>query len=192
MIEFDGATLRVSAAYAIKVPGAVPYSSEDAHYSMSLEIPVDDGANLEAIAEQARSLAEQLTTGVKLMVFTELDVAFEDSDGTLRPVLTTSNIPTAAPKASAAQTPAPQGRPASGNAPSSDRSKILADLGFGTIAYLDNRPKKASGDFKPGAADFRSADKVNEGRYHSVWIAQKDGTPNAEAVEALTAAGVSV
>lgn len=191
MIETNGATLRVSASYGLKVPGAAPYSSEDAHYSFSLEQPVEDGVTLEDLASAARDLSEALTTGVKLMAFTELDVAFEDKDGTLRPVITTNTVPTAAPPKQ--YNSAPQGRPASGNkgTQTSARATIQADLGNGMRGYLDNRGLKQTGEFKAGAADFRSVDKI-DGRYHSVWIAQKDGTPNAEVVAALQGAGVSV
>ena len=197
MIETDGATLKVSAAYAIKIPGAVPYSSEDAHYSITLEQPVADGIALDDLVESARELSAAMETGVKLQVFTSLDIAFEEADGTLRPVMTVNDVPTVAPKPSYAQ---PQGRPASGNksskpAATGDRPTITADLGNGTIAYLDNRGLKDlgpdNGGFKAGAADFRSVDKI-DGRFHSVWIAQKGGEPNTEVVEALQTAGVSV
>ncbi len=196
MIEIvDGTVLRISSSYGLKVPGAQPYSSEDAHYSFSVEAPIDSVDSLDGLIEAAQDLAQALTNGVKLQAFAELDVAFEDKDGTLRPVLTVPDIPTAAPQAS--------GRPASGNrptqrpaqpAPTSDRATITADLGFGTLTYLDNRPLKADGSFKPGAADFRSADKVaaNGDKYHSVWIAQKGGAKNADVVAALEAAGITV
>jgi hypothetical protein len=190
MIETDGAVLKVSASYAVTKPGAVPYSSENAHYSFSVEQPVEDGVSLDDLVGSARDLSAALTTGVKLMVFTELDVAFEEADGTLRPVLTVAEVPTAAPAKSYAK---PAGRPASGNTgtQTSQRATINADLGNGMRGYLDNRGLKQSGEFKAGAADFRSVDKI-DGRYHSVWIAQKDGTPNAEVVEALQGAGISV
>ena len=193
MIELDGATLRISATYGIKVPGAQPYSSEDAHYSFSIEQPVDDGVSLDQLIEEAQELAQSLESGVKLQAFSSLDVPFEDVDGTLRPVLTVTQVPTSAPKAG--------GRPASGNrapqqqraqAASSDRDTITIDFGLGVNEYLDNRPLKADGTFKAGAADFRSAEKIRDGGYHSVWIAQKGGAQNADVVAALTAAGISV
>ncbi len=187
MIELDGATLRVSASYGIKVPGAQPYSSEDAHYSFSIEQPLDDGVVLDDLISSAADLSQALETGVKLQAFSSLDIAFEEADGTLRPVFTVPDVPTTAPKAPAAKQ---QSYPRSSNKPTATRATIMADLGQGQLAYLDNRPLKATGEFKPGAADFRSVDKV-DGRYHSVWIAQKDGTPNTQVVEALSAAGIS-
>jgi hypothetical protein len=196
MIEIvDGTTLRISSSYGLKVPGAQPYSSEDAHYSFSVETPIDSVDSLDGLIEAAQDLAQALTNGVKLQAFAELDVAFEDKDGTLRPVLTVPDVPASAPRAG--------GRPASGaTAPSaprqqvdtSDRATITADLGFGSLTYLDNRPLKAAGKFKAGAADFRSKDKVaaNGDKYHSVWIAQKGGEQNADVVTALSAAGITV
>lgn len=191
MIEIDGATLRVSAGYSLKVPTNVPYSMEDAHFSFSIEQPLEDEASLEAVIEQARELSAALETGVKLQTFTALDVAFEDADGTLRPVITVPDVPTAAPKA--APFKAGGGRPASGNK-GGDRPEIQADLGFGTITYLDNRPLKTSGQFKSTAADFRSKDKLaaNGDRFHSVWVTDKNGNLNAEVAGALSSAGVSV
>jgi hypothetical protein len=190
MIELDGATLRISASYGLKVPGAQPYSSEDAHYSFSIEQPLDDGLTLDQVIEQASDLASALETGVKLQGFSALSVAFEEVDGTLRPVFETANIPTAAPKAA--------GRPASGNrapqqrtAPTSDRATVTVDFGLGVNEYLDNRPLKAGGEFKAGAADFRSAEKIRDGGYHSVWLAQKGGGANQEVVAALAAAGIN-
>ena len=180
--EVDDGVLRVSASYGLKVPGDVPYSSEDAHYSFSVELPLTGGdLDKDAIIEQAKELAEWLDAGVKVQAFTALDTAFTDKDGTLRPVVKVKDVPKSAPAAG--------GRPASGNtsrrSTNSDRKQITADFGLGEFTYLDNRDLKASGQFKPGAADFRSADKVQEGRYHSVWIRQKDGTPNDEVVNAL-------
>lgn len=190
MIETDGAVLRVSSSYAIKVPGAVPYSSEDAHYSFSVEQPIEDGISLDDLIEQAKDLAGQLETGVKLSVFSSLDVAFTDVDGTLRPVLD-AGVPTAQPKAAPA--PRAQGGPTSGNVPRVDRSAdptVVADFGKGQTNYLDNRPKKAAGTFKPGAADFRSVDKINDGKYHSVWITAQGGAVNQATVDAMAAAGI--
>jgi hypothetical protein len=200
----DGGTLRVSASYSLKVPGSVPFSSEDAYFAFSLEAPIDD-LDVDAILEQAADLATALESGVKVMVFSELGIAFTSEEGVLRPVITVTDVPVSNP------TPRAGGRPASGNTAAKataarssapdDRPTIQADLGLGLITYLDNRPKKAlgpeAGGFKSGAADFRSKDKVNDGRYHSVWTHQKgengqQGTPNADVVKALEAAGVSV
>ena len=131
MIETKDGILRVSASYAMKVPGSVPYSSEDAHYSISFEQPVEDGVSLDALVEQAQDISAVLTQGVKLQVFSSLDVAFEDADGELRPVLTVTDVPTAAPKAggvpksgaTAPSVPAPKA------ATTSARATITADIG---------------------------------------------------------------
>lgn len=195
MIETDGAVLRVSSSYAIKKPGSVPYSSEDAHYSFSVEQPLEDGISLDQLVAQAKDLAEQLELGVKLSVFSSLDVPFTDIDGTLRPVFD-GGVPTAAP--TAAPAPKAQGGPTSGNVPRADRTgdpKVTADFGKGQAQYLDNRPKKASGAFKPGAADFRSVEKIGATKdgapaYHSVWITSQGGGINQATVDAMAAAGI--
>ena len=161
MIETDGATLRVSSSFAMKVPGAVPYSSEDAHYSFSVEQPLEDGISLDELVAQAKDLASQLELGVKLSVFTSLDVAFTDVDGTLRPVFDVAAVPVVAPQAA----PRAQGGPTSSNTPRVDRSAdptVQADFGKGQATYLDNRPKKKDGRFKPGAADFRSVENIGQ------------------------------
>lgn len=189
MIETTDGTLRVSASFGLK-KNEGNYQSSDAHFSFSYEQAVGDSESLDDLVAAAQDLAKALEDGVKLQAFAALDVSFREVDGTLLPVFEVADVPTAAPKA--------KGRPASGNAPRSaprapqttTRDTITVDFGLGTAEYLDNRPKKASGEFKPGAADFRSVEKIRNGGYHSVWIAQKGGKLNEDVVAVLEAAGI--
>lgn len=188
MIEYENGTLRVSAGYSLKVPGSADYSSEDAHASLSLEAQVDgDDVKLSDVIEQAKLLYATLAQSAKIAVFAQLNVEFDTTDtGLLRPIIKGS---APAPKRTAPATnsqPKQQQQYAPPKADTSDLPIVTID----GVQYRDQRPLKADGTYKPGAADFKSVDKVN-GRFAQLWLADKNGNQNAEVVAALERSGVS-
>jgi len=186
--EITETTLRVSFSYGIKVNRG-NFQSENANVSFSVEEPLTPLATNEDIVRRASDLESLLEGGVKLATFTSLNLAFSEKDGVLSPVLDVSAIPVAA------AAPAQQRGGYSGGqnqAPSkiSTAPKVSADLGKGLIEYYDARPLKEAGEYKPNAADFRSVSKQGDGTFDSVWLYQKDGTPNTTEINLATAAGL--
>lgn len=186
-IELDGAVLRVSSSYGLKV-GLPNYSSEDAHTSISVEVPVE-GKDVGELVAQAVELERTLQDGVKMATINAVDQGFEiTDDGIIRPVFNQQDIPNAAPKAAAPKA-APRSYAPFGGGGKAKGTTVTVDFGLGAQEYFDQRGKKASGEYKENAADFRSVKKNGE-RFHSVWLTGKDGTLNDEAVAALEAYGV--
>ena len=213
-IDWQAGTVRVSSSYSLKVKvgPADGYNMEDAHTSFSYEIPIPAGVTDPAtLASALVELHATIKDGVKLATMNELDVAFTTTgDGIVRPVITVPGIPVASPvptapaqpvvEAPVAQeqpiapavpvTPAP---PVAGGAPAVGGGTVVADFGFGELTYYDNRPKKAAGQYKPNAADFKSKDPVvaNNGQQHAVWLTFPNGGANHEMVNAATAYGLN-
>lgn len=213
-IDWQAGTVRVSSSYALKlqVEGA-EYGMEDAHTSFSYEIPIPAGVTDPAtLASVLVELHATIKDGVKLATMNELDVAFTTTgDGIVRPVITVPGIPVASPAPAAPATPtveptvaqqpvapvapaAPAAPVAGGEpvAPVVPGGTVVADFGFGELTYYDNRPKKAAGQYKPNAADFKSKDAVpaNNGQQHAVWLTFPNGGVNHEMQNAATAYGL--
>jgi hypothetical protein len=191
-IEFNGATLRVSAGYSLKVPAAAAYSSEDAHAGISVEAEVSEVENLDDLMKQAELLQADLYAAAKLTVYAQLGVDFTvDDTGAVRPKLEAS-----APKATAAAVPQGGGAPRGGGGqggqfkPPADRSNLPVVM-LGGVAFYDQRPLIASGEFKPRAASFRSVQKGADGQYDNKWLTDKDGNPNADVVAMMQEAGIA-
>lgn len=199
-IKIEDGTLRVSAGYSLKV-GLPNYSSMDAHAGYSLEIPVEGEEAL--VLVEAQKLYDQLTNAAKLSTMATLGVDAEvDDDGVLQPKL---GAPQAAPAAPAPFV-APKAAPYGGGggyqsngggggqtfAPKADLNaepRFQADLdGSGVTTWIDLRGVKASGQFKPGAADFRDANDAK----HQVWLADKQGNIKQSVAQQLQAVGVTV
>lgn len=64
------------------------------------------------------------------------------------------------------------------------------------ITFADQRPLKASGQYKATAPDFSSIDKFDLGRdeptFIPIWLVDRNGEFNAEMAEKLEAAGVDL
>ncbi len=220
-IDWQAGTVRVSSGYSLKVKvgPADGYNMEDAHTSFSYEVPIPAGVTDPAtLAATLVELHATIKDGVKLATMNELDVAFTTTgDGIVRPVITVPGIPVASPvptapvqppvEAPVAQeqpvapvvpvTPAP---PVAGGLPTERigsgapvvSGTVVADFGFGELVYYDNRPKKAAGQYKPNAADFKSKDSIpqNNNQQHAVWLSFPNGGANHEMVNAATAYGL--
>ena len=205
-IDWQAGTVRVSASYSHKhkVGGPDSYDMEDSHTSFGFEVPIPAG--VEDAATLATVLVElhaSIKDGVKLATLQELDVAhITTGDGVVLPVTTVQEIPVVAPAPTApATTPAvepmvpqpvaPVVQPVQ-PAPAAGGGTIVADFGFGEVEYYDNRPKKASGAYKPNAADFKSKDSLPENgdQQHAVWLTFPNGGANHEMQAAAQAYGL--
>ena len=210
VIDWQAGTVRVSSSYSIKLqidqPGA-DYAMEDAHTSFGYEVPIPAGVTDPAtLASALVELHATIKDGVKLATMNELDVAFTTTgDGIVRPVITVPGIPVASPVPAAPTTPqvepspvtieqqpvAPVPVPVTPTAPVAG-GDVTADFGFGELVYYDNRPKKAAGQYKPNAADFKSKDSIpaNNNQQHAVWLTFPNGGANHEMVNAATQYGL--
>ncbi len=215
-IDWQAGTVRVSSSYSLKVKvgPADGYNMEDAHTSFSYEVPIPAGVTDPAtLAATLVELHATIKDGVKLATMNELDVAFTTTgDGIVRPVITVPGIPVASPVPTAPTTPqvepspvtieqqpvAPVAvpvtptAPVAGGAPAVGGGTVMADFGFGELTYYDNRPKKAAGQYKPNAADFKSKDSIpqNNNQQHAVWLTFPNGGANHEMVNAATQYGL--
>lgn len=205
MPKYDEAVIRVSGSYGLKTPGAVEYTSEDFHASISIEVP--SSGEMEQIEEEIFDLYSRLATNAKLAVFTQAGVEYEETaDGVLAPKASSlqamkaaqgggRTAPAAAP-APQAQAPRPQQQQGAGNYGPPKAGGRLAEmprypvsLPDGTAAILiDQRPLKQDGTYKPGAADF----KVDAKGGASFWVGKKDGSPNTDTVQWLASQGIEV
>jgi hypothetical protein len=188
-------TTKISVAYGLTKPGEVPYSSEN--YRVALEIE-DDFESIEA----ANFKAAELANDVKLAVITQAGLsAATDENGVLSPVF--QGRPAAAPVATVTPiTAAPSAAPS--EVPFSDpqydspapavpvqqqqgggggAGKNLTWDGRPTYVF-DNRGKKASGEYKPNAADFKvkfldvGDEAPDNVKYKSVWIVNQNKSVN--------------
>ena len=196
MIEVNGSSARVSVSYSLKVPAAASYSSEDSHVGYSIEFDTA-GKDTETIIGELEALQAQLLNTAKLTVFAQLGVEFEASaTGILAPVL--KDRPEPAKKA-APRPPARAAAPRSGGggggygggqfAPPKGKGRDLDVVMLGGTAYFDQRVLKEDGTYKPGAADFKSVNKVN-GDNLQLWIVSREGHLNDDVVAMLDEAGL--
>lgn len=185
--EISETTIKVAFSYGIKVNRG-NFQSEDVHLSFSVGEPLAEGATNEDIVRRASDLESLLEGGVKLAVFTALNLGFTENDGVLQPVLDVSAIPVAA-AAAPQQRGGYSGGQNQGPSKISTAPRVQADFGKGTQEYYDARPLKEANEYKPTAADFRSVNKIGD-TFDSVWLYQKDGTPNTESINQATAAGL--
>ncbi len=207
-------TVRVSASYGVKL-GKPDYSSEDAHTSFSLELPLP--ADVTEAGDLARALVEVhalLKDGAKLATLNELDQGFYTTgDGILRPSvfggeqIPVASAPVTAPPVVAAapveQAVAPvvpataaELNPVTGAveatpAVAAPAGQVYGDFGKGVQMYYDNREKKSSGQWKPNASDFSSVNAQPDGQRHSVWINGPQGNPNSAVAAAMTQWGIN-
>lgn len=191
-VQITNGRLIVSAGYGL-TQNLGDYSSQKA--SAGLTIEADAEGDPAVVLAEGQKLYDQLIMATKLGVMANLGIEGEvDADGVLQP-----NIK---PAVAAAPAPAPQAPPVpygggggggGGNfKPAADTSNLpqfVADLdGRGPATWIDLRPLKADGTFKPTAADFRdAADKK-----HQCWLKDKGGNVKASVAQALQAAGVAV
>lgn len=214
VLNMSEGTIRVSASYGVKL-GKPDYSSEDAHTSFSLELPLP--ADATDAASLARALVEVhalLKDGAKLATLNELDQGFYTTgDGILRPSvfggeqIPVASAPVTAPVAVAAapveQAVAPVAVPTAAEvnpvtaqvepvaAVAAPAGQVHADFGEGAQLYYDNRTKKASGQWKPNASDFSSVTPKADGQRHSVWIHGPQGNPNSAVAAAMQQYGIN-
>ena len=214
VLNLSEGTVRVSASYGVKI-GKPDYSSEDAHTSFSLELPLP--ADATDAASLARALVEvhaMLKDGAKLATLNELDQGFYTTgDGILRPsVFGGEQIPVASAPATppsivpvatvepavapVAAATAAELNPVTGQveaaapAAAAPAGQVYGDFGKGAQNYYDNRAKKASGQWKPNASDFSSVNALPDGQRHSVWINGPQGNPNSAVAAAMTQYGI--
>lgn len=194
------ATLRVSVSYGMKVPvEGVEYASQDAHISYSIEDEIPNNLTKEQQAKQAEDLRRTLESGVKLAVFSALDVGFQDDGGVLRPVVTVQEIPHRAAPPPRPAPSAPQAAPQTGSDGSGGRDLPVVTFDYfrngSAIQFYDQRPLKLSGKFNERAPDFLSVKefKQRDGSMKPIpiWITGRDGSINERTKELMDSAGVS-
>lgn len=217
VIDWQAGTVRVSASYSHKhkVGGPDSYDMEDSHTSFGFEVPIPAGVeDAASLASMLVELHATIKDGVKLATLQELDVAhITTGDGVVLPITTVQEIPVVAPAPTApASLEAPPGQ--GENSPpavqpvapqpvapvvqpvqpaaAAGGGTIVADFGFGEVEYYDNRPKKAAGQYKPNAADFKSKDSLpaNNNQQHAVWLTFPNGGANHEMQAAAQAYGL--
>jgi hypothetical protein len=214
VLDLSEGTIRVSASYGLKL-GKPDYSSEDAHTSFSLELPLP--ADASDVAGLARALVEvhaSLRDGAKLATLNELDQGFYTTgDGVLRPSVfggeqipvasapaTPPSVVAAAPVEQAVAPVAPataaELNPVTGAVEASPSvtapaGQVYGDFGKGVQMYYDNREKKSSGQWKPNASDFSSVNAMPDGQRHSVWINGPQGNPNSAVAAAMSQWGIN-
>lgn len=214
VLDLSEGTIRVSASYGVKL-GKPDYSSEDAHTSFSVELPLP--ADASDLAGLTRALVEAhalLKDGAKLATLNELDQGFYTTgDGILRPSIfggeqiPVASAPAPAPPVVAAapveQAVAPVAVPTAAEVnpitgaveatPSvaAPVGQVYGDFGKGVQMYYDNRAKKSSGQWKPNASDFSSVNALPDGQRHSVWINGPQGNPNSAVAAAMTQWGIN-
>jgi hypothetical protein len=176
-------TVRISAAYGITKPGEVPYSSEN----IRIAIDIEDDMSQEA----AETLLASLTQQVKIAVIAEAGLsASTDENGVISPVFTARSQGAATPAASTVEaqatvTPITEAPSAQAPAPQAQGggAKDMTWDGRPVVVY-DNRGKKASGEYKPNAADFRlkfkdvGEEAPDDVKFKPVWINNTNGSVN--------------
>jgi hypothetical protein len=188
----DG-VLTINAQYGITVNRG-DYSSEKFSEGITLAYALPEGGDISVALSEGQAQQATLAKLVKVSVIEQLglDAKFTE-DGTL--VADLGNVPKAAPAPSAA---APAAAPYQGGGGQQQQYKPKADLtdnprfiatldGQGACSFMDLRPTKASGAFKPKAADFRDTNNKD----HQVWLKDQSGAMIASVVEGLQAANVS-
>ena len=189
-VQVKDGVLTITAQYGITVNRG-DYSSEKFSEGITLAYAIEGDATAALAEGQAQQVV--LAKAVKLSVIEELglDAKFDDS-GTL--LADFGSAPKAAAPAAApsAQRSAPQGgggeQQYKPKADLADNPRFIATLDEqGACNYIDLRPTKAAGAFKPKAADFRDVNDKN----HQVWLKDQNGAIKASVVEGLEAANVS-
>ena len=195
-VNEEGTRVKLNVSYGLKVNHG--YNSENLMQSLSVDVPLPDGSDVAQAVAVAQAQGDALVNTVKMFVFSHLGIeGVADGDGVLQPqfpiadvapvaqtsVVTPQAAPVAVPAAPVAATT--YGPPKANVA---NNPKITADLdGTGVCVWIDLRPTKATGAYKPGSADFR--DMAN-GK-HQAWLFAQDGTANDIVVAGLTAVGAS-
>ena len=200
MINIENGKVTVSAHYGV-TQNLGDYSSQKASFGLTVEY---DAAGDEAVVlDEANKLYDKLIGSVKMGTLANLGIDGEpDDDGVLQPKLS-GTAAAAAPTTTQAVAPAPRPQGGGGGynggggggqqfkpkADISDCPIFNADLdGQGAKNWIDLRPAKQDGRFKPGAADFRNSANARD----QVWMSNKDGSVKQSVVAGLQAAGVAV
>jgi len=190
-IEIEGTVAKVAVGYSLKVPGDADYSSEDAYAGYTVEYDIS-GKTFDEVQEELEAIQAQLHTNAKLAAFAQLGVEFTTSpSGVIQPVIKTRPK---APKTGGYR-PQAQGNGSGGGGqyPRTPPKVANSDkpiVKLGGIPYYDQRPAKESGTYKPGAADFKSVNKIDD-RFLQHWIIAKDGSYDEQTTALLDEAGVA-
>lgn len=160
------ATITIEAKHRLTIPRDVPYSSEEASMSLSLEYQVDDNNMAKELAK-VRKLQQELHEQIRLDVYAALGVAMKevevDHESTVVPDL--SGLAT-----STSSTPSTQSSKRNVNIP-----KYTVKLGGKTVEVQDLRELKGT-VFKANAPDF----KIGDTPY---WLKDRDGNVNTKAAK---------
>jgi hypothetical protein len=160
----------------VKIPGGVPYSSEDKHVGISVEYPVE-GA-IEALIDQALAQETVLDAAIKIQLAAQLGIDLvEIKEGVFRPKWTDVTVPEK-PKAQRAASSGGGGR--SGGGGGGDRKPPKVDPDRIPTFYdpetqqkvQDLRPFKGK-EYAANSADFRRNGE-------SIWVIERDGSVNEE------------
>ena len=186
-MELTNGKLRINAGYSLKV-GLPNYSSKDRSAGVSLEYDLPDGADIEAVVDEALRLQARLDTEVKLVVGSSLDVEFGDDGQPILPdapkaeVKSTSKYP--AKKASTAT------RSTSGSRGGKFTDEVFTvELEEGVFQVKDQRELIRTGKFSEKSPSFKLVDGEINGS-DGVWRNLKGGGINpvyqaiAEQIEA--------
>lgn len=178
-MELANGRIRVNSSFSVKVPGAAPYSSVDKNAGISLEWDAPDGADLEALVDAALRLEARLDTEVKLAVATHLGLELGEDGIPVIPV-------TAAPARAASTNRSGGSNYRGGNRGGGNGGNRTYNDPVFTVDYLgesvqvkDQRGLKASGKFKPSAADFKIVGGAQDGQ--GIWLINKQGYSDADA-----------
>lgn len=189
--------IEASIAYGLTKPGEVQYSSENyrAHVTLTEEVEAGNIAEAQSIAQVRMA---RLAQDVKLAVINEAGLtARTDENGVVHPVfqaraieapaqVQTNVTPILSARSAPAQLPPDhfdgpqyaQGVPVQQGQGGGGGRQLLWD--GQTVTVYDNRPKKASGEHKPTAADFQMV--FPSGERKPFWIKNKNGSVNQAAL----------
>lgn len=140
--------LTATVGFARKTAVNGQYNNNEISLYFPVELPrVEDfDGDLEAYYKQVDGAIKTGFTTVKGHIYEQLGIEFEDRNGVLIEKLAAS-FPESTPAAPASRPSAPAAAPAPG-------APTACPQCSGT-AFYDNRPKKASGEYKAKAPDFK-------------------------------------
>jgi hypothetical protein len=186
--EVENGQAKLWTSYSLKVPANPDgFNSHESSVGIEMTFPIGKATPAELLSE-LEAIEQQVFNHLKFSVGAELGVEMVTGrDGITLPVVQVKPKVAGTPVAPA---PAPAG--GGGGQPrgadTGDLPTFQAALDqTGVHTWIDLRPLKVSGKFKPNAADFRDADNNK----HQVWLKDKQGQVKQDVAAALTAAGVS-
>lgn len=208
MTDIKTNTLRINASYSLKLPDeTVPFASQDMSMSMSFDVDVPEGADIEQVIARAVEAQAAAATEVKLNVFAQMGVEPKTiADGVIAPNLEgykgAEKAKSSGTRSGGASSGGRSGSYGSGGRPSSSgrqtartpRGEIVTLVGnigwkgaFAEGDYYDNRATKTN----PAAADFAPVGGKDSG-LPSLWIEARGGGYNEDVLDAMEAAGLDV